>query len=220
MPLPETPVESRNNVDPLTSVPRITGVNHLLMVCNDMDATANFYVNILWFKLKMTGRQSIHSYADRPADVQSGVPVELPKVNRMYFFEALDGMMLAFAELPKNETTARHSFFQPNFWPGRWSPPSNPRKLDHLSFNVKTLDEVVWFQKRLRDHGIEVSRIEQRPRSLKSIYFYDPNQIPLEIATWDLDSSEWAEYDPRDYYRDPDPVPSIAALQRSNSLKT
>lgn len=187
--------------------PSITGLNHVLLVCKDMNATANFYVNILGLKLKATTQQSMGNYPGRLDQADNGV--QPPRVNRLYFFETPDGTMITFAELPKNDTTADHSMFQPNFWPGPWNPAARPSKLDHLGFNVATLDDLAWFQKRLREHGVAVSGIEDRVRYVKSIYFHDPDQIPLEIATWDFGASEWKDYKDGEYLRDPDLVPSL-----------
>lgn len=190
--------------------PKVTGLNHVLLVCRDMDATANFYVNILGLRLKATTQQSMGNYGDRKNHADNGV--EPSTVNRLYFFEAPDGTMITFAELPENDTRAAHSMFQPNFWPGEWHPDSRPSKLDHLGFNVASMQDLVWFQKRLREHGVAVSDIEDRVRYVKSIYFYDPDEIPLEIATWDYGSSEWDGYQDGEYLRDPNPVASIRHL--------
>lgn len=187
---------------PVSGLPRIKGMNHVLLVCRDMKVTANFYVNILGFKLKMTGRQRVHDYGER--STQPPVP-GVPKIERLYMFEASDGLMIGYAEVPQSEP-ATHTMFQPNFWPGAWRPPKQPGKVDHIAFNVDTIEELHWFRERLVSHGIAVSEVEARTRSLKSIYFYDPDEIPLEIATWDRSSPEWEDFDPNEYLKDPDPA--------------
>lgn len=203
---PPAPATFSRPAAPVPQQPRITGLNHVLFVCKDMNRTADFYVNVLGLKLKATTRQSMGSYAGR--EKQPGED-KVPTVNRLYFFETPDGCMVTFAELPDNDTRADHSFFKPNFWPGSWTPPSQPRKLDHIGFNVASMQELVWFRERLLQHGIPVSQIEDRVRYVKSIYFYDPDQIPLEIATWDYASPEWKEYKDGEHLRDPDLVPSL-----------
>ena len=42
-----------------------------------------------------------------------------------------------------------------------------------------------------------------------SIYFSDPSNNPLEIATLDLDDPVWQGYDFNQWYRDEDPAPSL-----------
>jgi len=60
---------------------------------------------------------------------------------------------------------------------------SRPLGFDHVSFTVDTFDELIEFKDRLEGAGVHVTGVVDHG-VLWSIYFYDPNNIPLEI-TWD-----------------------------------
>jgi len=180
----------------------ITGINHMVMVCKDMDVTHNFYVNVLGMKLKATGQESVAlaKHAFKPAH----------PVKRIYFFEMGDGSCITFVELPtRGEPDA--PLFTPNYWPGASAPPKLPSKVDHVAFNVNSRDDLAWFHRRLKEHGVGVSEIYERdatPKFVKSIYFFDPDGNAVEIATWDRADPSWEEHKSDNYFRDPDPVPS------------
>ncbi len=198
--------------------PKITGVNHLVLVCRDMETTVRFYRDLLGLKVKATltgGGLAVGSRGWVMDESEGNAPaatVERTDVRRLYFLEMADGSIITFAELPGQDTRADQSLFLPNFWPGSGSPPPSPRKMDHLALNVETRDDLVWFQQHLRSQGIEVSEVEERasnPKFVKSIYFYDPDGVPMEIATWDWNDPEWKNVKDEDFFKDPDPVPSL-----------
>jgi len=189
--------------------PKITGINHLVLVCKDMEETLRFYRDLLGLKVKATlpgSKQRQTGWA-----TEQGAPES--DLRRLYFLEMEDGSIITFAEIPDDRTKADQSLFLPNFWPGKGTPPGIPKKMDHLALNVETRADLGWFQQRLKSNGIEVSEIEERPSNpkfVKSIYFYDPNDVPLEIATWDWGDPEWEGVKDEDFFTDPDPVPSLS----------
>jgi catechol 2,3-dioxygenase-like lactoylglutathione lyase family enzyme len=73
--------------------------------------------------------------------------------------------------------------------------------LDHIAIHVETAEEFDGSYRRLRDHGIKVTAIFERPYG-KTFYFHDPNGIHIQIG---LDTQP----DPR-VADDPDPVPSAS----------
>ncbi len=83
--------------------------------------------------------------------------------------------------------------------------------MDHLALNVGTLRQLKQVQKKLRDAGLTVSEIQDLAGSpfVKSIYFYDPNGIPLEIATWDRSVRSKAKR-----LSDPSPVAAMTERKR------
>ena len=188
--------------------PVITGINHLVLVCKDMEETLHFYRDLLGLRVKATlpgNRQRQTGWATAQGAPESDL-------QRLYFLEMQDGSIITFAEIPDEKTWADQSLFLPNFWPGKGIPPETPKKMDHLAFNVETRADLEWFEKHVRMKGIEVSEIEERasnPKFVKSIYFYDPNGVPLEIATWDWGDPEWGSVKDEDFFTDPDPVPSL-----------
>jgi catechol 2,3-dioxygenase-like lactoylglutathione lyase family enzyme len=73
------------------------------------------------------------------------------------------------------------SVMEPKF-PGERT--DKPVGFDHVSFTVDTVDELFGFKDRLEAAGIEVRGAIDHG-FIWSIYFYDPNGIPLEIS-WEL----------------------------------
>jgi catechol 2,3-dioxygenase-like lactoylglutathione lyase family enzyme len=98
------------------------------------------------------------------------------------------------------------AFFE---WPGITPGPSKAagvpedgRQFDHLSFNVDTYEEFLALQKRLRDAGLEVTRVVDH-EFIHSIYFDDPNGIALEASVWLMDPE--TQY----FAGDPQPVAAV-----------
>lgn len=63
------------------------------------------------------------------------------------------------------------------------SPTSAPLGFDHVSFTVDSREDLFAYKDKLEAAGIEVTGAVDHG-TLWSIYFFDPNNIPLEI-TWD-----------------------------------
>ena len=61
------------------------------------------------------------------------------------------------------------------------SPTREPLGFDHVSFTVDSREEVFHFKDRLEAAGIEISGAVDHG-TIWSIYFFDPNNIPLEIS--------------------------------------
>jgi len=181
---------------------KITGINHVLLLVKDMQRNADFLVNVLGLRLKGTAQQTMNVYPGETAE---------PSVRRLYFFETSDGTGITCAETPGVETVQTEPVL-PAYWPG--SPSSGfYNKVDHLALNVGSRDELLHFQQKLRDHGIEVSEIIERataPKFVKSIYFHSPDGLPMEIAAWDYADPAWEEARHHNYMNDPDPVAAVA----------
>jgi catechol 2,3-dioxygenase-like lactoylglutathione lyase family enzyme len=185
----------------------IDGFNHLVLVTNDMEKTARFYCDLLGFSIKATvgntAKEGGLNFKGQLAPVGDDW-------TRIYFFGIGERDMLGVLEVPDVDTTADPSHF-PALWPEEGTRTSvRPQKLDHLAFNVADLGRLEALQRRLRDAGITVSDIASidGPPFVKSIYFYDPNGVALEVATWDLADPAWAERKTR-MFHDPDPIPAL-----------
>ena len=61
------------------------------------------------------------------------------------------------------------------------SPTREPLGFDHVSFTVDSREELFHFKDRLEAAGIEISGAVDHG-TIWSIYFFDPNNIPLEIS--------------------------------------
>jgi len=184
---------------------RITGINHMQLVVLDMDASVRFYRDILGFTV-------IRTLGIDYSPVGS-TTVSDWRVPHDYFVQLPGGTCLSLIEV-EGAKRPQHSIWVPSFWPGENAPPHAPEKLDHFAFDVPTFEDLVWFQRHLRDNGVAVSDIVPRskpPRFVDSIYFNDPSGIPLEIATWNRSDPLWKKQRPEDWYSDTDPVPSLLA---------
>ena len=87
-------------------------------------------------------------------------------------------------------------------------PPAANGRAWHLAFRAATYADFQSAQSELQARGVSFQF--QDHEISYSIYFYDPDGIPLEIATWDYASPEWDAYKDGEYMRDPDLVPSLA----------
>src|SRR5256885_15567593 len=85
----------------------------------------------------------------------------------------------------------------------------DPRKaqFDHLSFNLPDEDSLHALQRRLKEHGSEVTDVIDHG-VVRSIYFNDPHGIALEASWWARDATgRPADYADDGFFADPDPVP-------------
>jgi catechol 2,3-dioxygenase-like lactoylglutathione lyase family enzyme len=185
---------------------RISGINHIVLITHDMEASVRFYRDLLGLKVVRTNNGRM---------LENGIAM-----TRQYFFELGNGELFSFYEVkdmaPPNESII------PGLWPEGVDMPlraaAPATKLDHLAFDVPSYDDLLWFHAHLKRHGVAVSDIVERRRDhnvpstnkfVTSIYFYDPSGNAVEIATLDRGSPEWEGYDYSDWFRDRDPVPSL-----------
>ena len=152
---------------------RTTGINHLALVCRDMEETVKFYTEVLGMPLYKT--------------------VALPDGGQHFFFDCGGGDSVAFFWWPDAPPAA----------PGIASVKSFPEEaksaigsMNHVAFNVpeEKLDE---YRQRLVEAGVKVLpnmvvnhddspmgvSAENHPGVFfRSVYFTDPNGIMLELA--------------------------------------
>ncbi len=108
------------------------------------------------------------------------------------FLDAGGGNILAFFEIPNS--------------PQMGKDPNTPQWVQHLAFEVESIDDLLETKARLEADGIDVVGVTNHT-IFKSIYFFDPNGHRLELAVntntpemdrrletvkWDL-LNEWAE---------------------------
>ena len=92
---------------------------------------------------------------------------------RHYFFKFGDNQV-AFFEYEEARPMERKS---------HGTPTDNPQGFDHVSFTVATCEDLFRLKDKLEAAGIEVTGAVDHGL-MWSIYFFDPNNIPLE-ASWD-----------------------------------
>ncbi|MYI03617.1 MAG: VOC family protein [Chloroflexi bacterium] len=170
-----SPDQAKTSVGPY----RVSGINHLALVCRDMQQTVDFYEGVLGFPLVKT--------------------IELPvDMRQHFFFDIGNGDCLAFFNFP----TA------PDAVPGVSSPDPDTffdpaaelvtaiGSMNHVAFNVAP-EEIEAARDRLVDAGIRCTPIINHDDSdrgiarenhsgvfVRSVYFTDPDGIMLEFAAW------------------------------------
>lgn len=93
---------------------------------------------------------------------------------RHYFFQMGSGQ-IAFFEYDIARPMKRDKF--------HGTPTAEPRGFDHVAFTVASKEDLFALKDKLEAAGVEVHGVVDHG-TLWSIYFFDPNNIPLE-ASWD-----------------------------------
>lgn len=135
---------------------KIQKMYHFAFPCRDAEETRAFYEDLLGLPL-------VHcmEVASVPS---SGDPGPYAHI----FFEMGDGSYLAFFDLGKNEAPAPS--------------PNTPKWVQHMALEVPTLADIAAAKQRLEAAGVEVLGLVDH-EFIKSIYFFDPNGLRLEITT-------------------------------------
>lgn len=132
---------------------KFSGINHLALITPDMDQTVRFYRDIMG--LPLVGALSTPTF-------------------RHYFFDLGNHNTIAFFEYFGVTDTGGEK-------PAGIA--ASGRQFDHLSFNVETEEDMLKLQDRLREQGVEVTRVVDHD-FIQSIYFTDPSGISLEASYW------------------------------------
>jgi catechol 2,3-dioxygenase-like lactoylglutathione lyase family enzyme len=153
-----------------------SGINHLALVCRDMQRTVDFYEGVLGMPLIKT--------------------LELPiGLGQHFFFDCGGGDSLAFFWFPDAPEPA----------PGVSAPADRPDKgsltsaigsMNHVAFQVPP-EKMEEYRDKLREAGVPTTEIANHDNSefglaeelhddvfVRSIYFQDPDGILLEFAAW------------------------------------
>ncbi|MGE0383167.1 MAG: VOC family protein [Gammaproteobacteria bacterium] len=180
----------------------ITGINHLVLVTDDMEKTLRFYCGVLGMKVRATTtNDAAHVGALR------GFKRDFRK---LYFLDLPDGGMLVFVEIPGADGRELHSTF--DVWPD--VPPAGAvgQKLDHVAFNVRTVEDLKIVRTRLIEAGVRCTEVQELGSApfVYSVYAHDPNGTPIEFSTFDWgDAARWQRLQGASWYNDPEPPPSF-----------
>jgi len=152
------------------------GVNHLALVCRDMKKTVEFYRDTLGMPLIKT--------------------INLPNNSgQHFFFDCGNGDCIAFFWFP-DAPKAMPGISAPSTLPTRGSFVSAHGSMNHIALNVpaEKFDE---YYQRLIERGVDVTPILNHDNSpmqvsaevtddvfVRSVYFFDPDGICLEFASW------------------------------------
>jgi len=152
------------------------GINHLALVCSDMERTVDFYSNVLGMPLIKT--------------------IELPMgMGQHFFFDIGNGDCLAFFWFP-HASASQPGVSNPAALPGVGDIASAHASMNHVAFNVP-LERFLEYRQKLVDAGVRVSAVLDHDDSkyqvaevfhpgvfVRSFYFFDPDGVMLEFAAW------------------------------------
>jgi catechol 2,3-dioxygenase-like lactoylglutathione lyase family enzyme len=174
-----------------TTTPAWSGINHLALITNDMDATVRFYHGVLGARLAAT--------------------VGTPEF-RHYFFEFGPQCTVAFFEYAD---LSIEPFAKP-----AGVPDPRATQFDHLALNLPDENDLHDLRRRLTNAGCEATDIVEH-NSVHSVYFTDNNGIALEASCWVRDvTGRASDYDDDQIYGDPNPVPALHELRTTGTLAT
>ena len=152
------------------------GINHVALVCADMQRTVDFYSGVLGMPLI------------KSLDLPGGM-------GQHFFFDAGGGSCVAFfwfAEAPDRVPGVS----SPNALPGLGEIVSAVSTMNHLAFHVPE-EKFDSYRQKLKDKGVRVGPVLNHDESpmqvsrelhpgvyVRSFYFNDPDGITLEFACW------------------------------------
>jgi len=152
------------------------GINHLALVCRDMERTVAFYEGVLGMALVKT--------IQLPADL-----------GQHFFFDCGGGDHLAFFWFPGAPEPAP-GVSAPATRPDRGSLTSAIGSMNHVAFSVAP-EQMEAYRDKLHAAGVETTEIANHDDSewglahewtdevyIRSVYFQDPDGILLEFAAW------------------------------------
>ncbi len=135
---------------------KINKIHHVAYRCKDAKETVEWYGKYL-------GMDFVLAFAE------DHVPsTHAPDPYMHVFLDAGAGNVLAFFELPNSPAMGRDA--------------NTPDWVQHLAFEVGSVDELETVKARLQADGIPVVGVTDHTL-FKSIYFFDPNGHRLELAT-------------------------------------
>ncbi|MFV0308986.1 MAG: VOC family protein [Desertimonas sp.] len=155
---------------------RFGGINHLALVCQDMQRTVDFYQGVLGMPLIKT--------------------IELPQGMGQHFFFDCGGddcvAFFWFADAPERAP----GIASPAEFPGAGELATAHGSMNHVAFSVPP-ERIEALRDQLIEHGIECTTIFNHDDSeygvarefnddvfVRSVYFFDPDGILLEFACW------------------------------------
>lgn len=141
----------------------IHGLHHFAYRCRDAEETRHFYEDILGLPL-------FHYIRN---DIVPSTGEYCPYVH--IFFRMTDGSCIAFFDLGDDVAPAPCA--------------NTPAWVNHIALRVDTVEELAAMKLRLEANGVDVLGVTDH-RIFKSIYFFDPNGIRLELCAQLASSSQ------------------------------
>jgi catechol 2,3-dioxygenase-like lactoylglutathione lyase family enzyme len=148
---------------PLPAPAPVQLLHHCAWRARDAEETRHFYEDILGLPL----------YHIIQSDHVPSTGEYCPYTH--FFFRLQDGSFIAFFDLGDDEVA------QPS--------PNTPAWVNHIAFRVDTEQQLEDMKLRLQAHGVEVLGVTDH-HIFKSIYFFDPNGVRLELSAQLADEFE------------------------------
>lgn len=139
----------------------IRKLNHLAYRCRDAEETRRFYEDILGLPLAHVIRE----------DHVPSTGEYCPYVH--LFFKMADGSYIAFFDLGDDKAGTPD--------------PETPRWVNHVALEIDSENALLAYKRKLQAAGIEVIGPTDHG-FVKSIYFFDPNGIRVELTCWTVGS--------------------------------
>jgi glyoxylase I family protein len=133
----------------------IQQLHHYAYRAKDAEETRHFYEDILGLPM----------YHIIQSDYVPSTGEYCPYTH--FFFRLQDGSFIAFFDLGNDEAALPS--------------PNTPAWVNHVAFRVNTIAELEAMKTRLLAHGVEVLGVTDH-HIFKSIYFFDPNGVRLELS--------------------------------------
>jgi len=145
---------------------QLTRIHHVAYRCHDAKETVEFYQRVL-------GMEFLTAFSE------DRVPsTKAPDPYMHVFLDAGMGNVLAFFELPNSPRMGRDE--------------NTPDWVQHIAFEVATLEKLEEARKAIAEAGIDVLGPVDHG-VFKSIYFHDPNGHRLELAVNTGTDAQYAE---------------------------
>lgn len=135
--------------------PMLCGIHHVAYRCRDAKETVEFYRDVL-------GMDFVLAIAEDRVP-STGEPDPYMHV----FLDAGGGNVLAFFELPNAPEMGRDE--------------ATPRWVQHIAFKVADMESLMAAKARAEERGLDVTGPVHHG-IFKSIYFFDPNGLRVELA--------------------------------------
>ena len=140
---------------PLPPPAPVQQLHHYAYRAKDAEETRHFYEDILGLPL----------FHIIQSDIVPSTGEYCPYMH--FFFRLQDGSFIAFFDLGDDQAALPS--------------PNTPLWVNHVSFRVNTVPELEAMKARLQAKGIEVLGVTDH-HIFKSIYFFDPNGVRLELT--------------------------------------
>jgi catechol 2,3-dioxygenase-like lactoylglutathione lyase family enzyme len=139
------------------AMPPVQGLHHFAYKRADAEETRRFYEDVMGFPL-------VHCIEEHDVPTTTGDTVSFLHI----FFKMADGRYVAFFDLGDERVCAKD--------------PETPQFANHLALAVDGEAELLAAKDRLEAAGLEVIGPMDHDGFVRSIYFWDPNGVRLELT--------------------------------------